>query len=160
MVRVTIIDAQQTISFLAGQDSLLRLVAGCSANPGNIGELLIATDLYQRGIAGAVMAGLMEFDKMLQRQGAGPFQDALEEAKRQDKPLQITFQVIDEASQEEALQPRACDLAVIDLTKYEIHVSPGLQIPPSGEVRIHTGQTLTDKHVTYILPQQWKIEAL
>ena len=159
-MRVTIIDAQQTISFLAGQDSLLRLVAGCSANPGDIGELLIATDLYQRGIASAVMADLIEFDKMLQRQGASPFQDALEEAKRQDEPLQMTFQVIDQTSQEEALQPRAGELAVIDLTACEIHVSPGLQIPSSGEVRIHTGQRLTDKHVTYILPQQWKIEAL
>jgi hypothetical protein len=160
LIRVTIIDTQQTISFLASQDSLLRLVAGCSANPGDAGELLIATDLYQRGIASAVMAGLIEFDKMMQRQGPGSFQETLEQAKRQEQPLAMTFQVIDQASQAEALQPRACDLAIIDLTSCKIRTSPSLQIPPSGEVRIHTGQTPTDKHVTYILPQQWKIEAL
>jgi hypothetical protein len=160
LIRVTIIDAQETISFLASQDSLLRLIAGCSVNPGNVGELLIATDLYQRGIASAVMAGLMEFDKMVQRQGPDSFRNALEQAKQQEQPLMMTFKVIDQASQAEATQPRACELAIIDLTSCKIRTSPGLQIPPSGEVRIHTGQTLTDKHVTYILPQQWKIEAL
>jgi hypothetical protein len=160
LIRVTIIDAQQTISFLASQDSLLRLVAGCSANPGDAGELLIATDLYQRGIASTVMAGLMEFDKMMQRQGPAAFKEALEQAKSQEQPLAMTFQVIDQASQIEALQPRGCELAIIDLTSCKIRTSPSLQIPLSGEVRIHTGQTLTDKHVTYILPQQWIIEAL
>lgn len=160
MIRITIIDSQQTISFLAGRDSLLRLVAGCSANPKDIGELLIATDLYQRGIASAVMAGLMEFDKMMLQQGASPFESALEEAKRMDAPLEMTFQVINTASQTEAMQPRACDLAVIDLPDCKIRVSPNLEIPASGEVRIHNGQTQTNKHVTYILPQQWKIEAL
>jgi hypothetical protein len=159
LIRVTIIDEQQTISFLASHDSLMRLIAGCSSNPGDTGELLIATDLYQRGIASAVMAGLMEFDKMAQRQGPGAFQKALEQAKQQEQPLEITFQVFDEASQEEAIQPRACDLAIIDLTSCKIRTSPGLEIPVSGEVRIHTGEKLTDKHVTYILPQQWKIEA-
>ncbi len=160
MIRVTIIDEQQTISFLASQDGLLRLVAGCSSNPRDAGELLIATDLYQRGIASAVMAGLMEFDKMVQRQGADSFHKALEQARQQEQPLEMTFQVIDEPSQEEALQPRACELAIIDLTACKMRTSPTLQISPSGEVRIHTGQTLTDKHVTYILPQQWKIETL
>jgi len=160
LIRITIIDSKQTISFLAGRDSLLRLVAGCSANPGDIGELLIATDLYQRGIASVVMAGLMDFDKMMLGQGASSFQDALEEAKSQNKPLEMTFQVIDAASQTEALQPRACELAVIDLSDCKIRVSPNLEIPASGEVRIHIGQTQTNKHVTYILPQQWKIEAL
>jgi hypothetical protein len=160
LIRVTIIDAQQTISFLASQDSLFRLVAGCSVNPGDAGELLIATDLYQRGIASAVMAGLMEFDKLVQRLGPGPFREALEQAQLQGQPLEMTFQVIDQASQAEALQPRACELAIIDLTSCSIRTSPSLQIPLSGEVRIHTGQTLTDKHVTYILPQQWKIESL
>lgn len=138
----------------------MRLVAGCSSNPGDTGELLIATDLYQRGIASAVMAGLMEFDKLLQRQGPGAFQEALEQAKQKEQPLAMSFQVIDEASQEEAIQPRACDLAIIDLTSCKILKTQGLEIPPSGEVRIHTGEKLTDKHVTYILPQQWKIEAL
>jgi hypothetical protein len=160
LIRVTIIDTQQTISFLASQDSLLRLVAGCSANPRDAGELLIATDLYQRGIARVVMAGLMEFDKMLQRQGASSFQEALEQAKRQEQPLALTFAVIDQASQAEALQPRVCELAIIDLTSCKIRTTPGLQVPPSGEVRIHSGQTLTDKHVTYILPQHWTIEVL
>ena len=159
MIRVTIIDEQQTISFLTSHDSLLRLVAGCSSNPGDAGELLIATDLYQRGIASVVMAGLMEFDKMVQRQGPEAFQEALEQAKQQEQPLAMTFQVFDEASQEEAIQPRACDLAIIDLTSCKIRTSPSLDVQASGEVRIHTGEKLTDKHVTYILPQQWKIEA-
>jgi hypothetical protein len=160
LIRVTIIDAQQTISFMTSQDSLMRLVAGCSANPGDAAELLIATDLYQHGIASAVMAGLMEFDKMVQRQGPGSFLEALEQAKQQQQPFAMTFQVIDQASQEEALQPRACDLAIIDLTSCKIRTTPNSEIPTSGEVRIHTGQTLTEKHVTYILPQQWKVESL
>jgi hypothetical protein len=70
LIRITIQDTQQTISFPGDEDTLLRLVAGCSVNPTSLAELLIASDIYQRGIAAAIMADLMEFDKTLHREGA------------------------------------------------------------------------------------------
>ncbi len=63
MIRITIKDARQIISFLSDEDIFLRLIAGCSANPSNLGELLIATEIYHRGITATLMGDLMEFDK-------------------------------------------------------------------------------------------------
>ena len=72
----------------------------------------------------------------------------------------MTFQVIDETTETEALVPREGDLVVLDLAQHIVFVSESLDIPLSGEVQIHNGQTQTDKTVTYILPQKWTIKPI
>jgi hypothetical protein len=157
MIRVTIIDAKQTVSFLTTQETARRLVAGCSANPADLGELLIATDIYERGIAGTVMAGLMEFDKAILQKGPHFVQEAITRAQVEKKPLEMTFQVIDEDTEKEARQARQCELVIFDLTTRTIQASQALDITSSGEVRVNSGEGGANPTVTYILPQEWVI---
>jgi hypothetical protein len=160
LIRITIQDAQQTISFPSDEDTLLCLVAGCSVNPTSLGELLIASDIYQRGIAEAIMADMMNFDKTLRRQGPVGIHAVISQAQEQGCPLELAFQVFDDVTGLAATQPGACDLAVIDLTARTIQASAGLKIPASGEVRIRAGDTTPKPTVTYILPQNWKIQPM
>ncbi|MCI0393331.1 MAG: hypothetical protein L0332_20430 [Chloroflexi bacterium] len=160
MIRVTVKDGEQTVSFLASEDTTMRLVAGCSVNPANLGELLVATDVYQRGLTLAVMAELMEFDKALRQKGPVFIHHAISLARARGHPLETAFQAIDEVTESEALRPRDCELVVIDLTRKTIQMSAGLEIPRSGVVTIHSGKALTTQTVTYILPQGWAIQGL
>jgi hypothetical protein len=160
LIRVTITDLEQTVSFLTDQATLQRLIAGCSANPASLGELLIAADIYQRGIAAAVMADLMEFDKAIRQNGTGFIHAAIAQAKARGETFQMTFQVIDEITAEEALNPRGGELVAIDLTSQVIQPSAGVEITRSGEVNVESIQQSPLPTVTYILPEKWTIQAL
>jgi hypothetical protein len=155
---VTIQDAAQTISFLAEQETLMRLIAGCSINPADLSELLIATDIYQRGLAADVMAELMTFDKALHHQGNEFIHQAIQAAKKDRQPLQMAFQVIDKITEREATRPRVCPLAIINLNTRTIYALKGAEISQSGEVRIKTGETDTNQLVSYMLPKDWTIQ--
>ena len=139
---------------------MLCFVAGCSINPANLGELLMATETYQQGITASVMVELMEFDKTLRHKGPGFIHEAISSAHAQGNTLKVTFQVIDEITEREALVPRNCELVVLDLSQYNIIASESLDIPFSNEVHIYNGQTRTNKTVTYILPQNWTIKPI
>lgn len=160
MIRVTIEDDKQAISFLAEYATVLRLIAGCSINPTNLDELLIATDIYQRGLAATLMADLMEFDKVLHRQGAGSIHQKIAQAHQAGQPLKMAFQVIDEITKDESRQPFGCSLALIDLKTRKIQISQDLDIRSKAEVSIQIGETETNRLVSYILPAEWKIEKL
>ena len=160
MIRVTIIDGQQTISFLTNEATLLRLVAGCSVDPADLGELLIASDIYRPEIAAEIMSGLMEFDKTLRHKGPEFIHTAIEQAKAENRAFKMTFQVIDDITKEEAFQSRECDLAVFDLPEQVIRTSKGLEMTTSGEVPLNPERTSSSPTVTYILPQDWVIQNL
>jgi len=160
LIRVTIKDAKQTISFLAEKSTLLRLIAGCSINPADMSELLIASDIYQRGLVADLMAELMTFDKTLHRQGANFIHQAISQADGKGQPLGMAFQVIDESTQNEAFQARRCQLAIIDLTARKIRKSRDLELLSAGEVHIQIDGAETNRQVRYILPQEWEIEDL
>lgn len=159
MIRVTIQDTDQTISFLAEYTTVLRLIAGCSINPKNLDELIVATDIYQRGLAAALMADLMEFDKSLHRQGADFIHQEITQARQAGEPLKATFQVVDDITAEESKQPRGCSLIMIDLINHTIQTSRDLEIPRRSDVNIQIGETQTERLVSYILPEEWEIES-
>jgi hypothetical protein len=157
---MTIKDPEQIVSFLTDEDRMLCFLAGCSINPANLGELLMATEIYQLGVTARIMVDLMEFDKTLRHEGPSFIHEAISSAQAQSKALEITFQVIDEMTEREALVPRENELVVLDLAQHNIIASESLDIPFSDEVYIYHGQTRTNKTVTYILPQNWTIEPI
>ena len=160
MIRVTVKDPQQTVSFLTGRDTLLRLVAACSSKPANLGELLVAGEVYQKGITSEVMAQLMEFDKALRRRGSDFLQEAFDDASGNDASLPAAFQVVGDRSERAALTPREGGLVVIDLVERTIRTSQPEMVAPSGEVLVKVGERTTDQAITYILPKEWSIESL
>lgn len=158
MLRVTIQDANQTISFLTELPTCMRLIAGCSISPKSLDELLIATDIYQRGLVASLMAELMEFDKALHRHGPLAIHQRIAEARQAGQPFKPTFQVIDEMTDEESMRAGGGSLVIIDLNTRRIQTSPDLSIPPKAEVRVQIGETESDRLVSYILPAEWKID--
>jgi hypothetical protein len=157
MVRVTIQDREQTVSFLLDEEAARRVVAACTSDPAGLGDLLAAADLYQQGLAVGVMARLMEFDKALQREGPAFVQRAIAQARAAGRPLEMAFQVVDPATEAESLAARGCDVLHIDLVRRSLVVSGGFVVAPMGKVRIHDGRAETDRVVTYVLPQTWRI---
>jgi len=157
---LTIKDPEQIVSFVTDANRMLHFVAGCSINPANLGELLMATEIYQQGVTARIMVDLMEFDKTLRRKGPSFIHEVISSAQAQNKALEMTFQVIDEMTEREALVPRENELVVLDLAQHNIISSESLDIPFSAEVHIYNDQTQTNKTVTYILPQNWTIEPI
>ena len=160
MIRITIQDKQQIISFPGDEDTLLCLVAGCSVNPTSLAELLVASDVYHRGIAATIMAELMEFDKTLRQEGPDFIHDKISRHQKRGGPLDLTFQVFDDLTRQVATQAVAGELVLIDLTVQTIRASAGVHIPAAGEVQIRAGETARKPTVTYILPQNWTVQPL
>jgi len=158
LIRITILDSHQTVSFPGDEDSLLCLVGGCSANPASLEELLIASDVYKQGIAATLMSDLMDFDKTLQREGADTIHKAIMQAQEQGAALDMTFQVFDEPTRQEAMQARGCELVIIDINSQTIKIPASLNVHPSGEIHIRSGGSIAGPTVTYILPQDWSIQ--
>jgi hypothetical protein len=160
LIRVTISDREQTVSFLADPETLRRLLAACSANPSSLGDLLIAADIYQRGLAAGIMADLMEFDKSLRQQGASGIHAAIRQARAEGKAFAPAFQVFDEITAEEASNPGSDELVAIDLIQQVIRPSAGIAITRSGEVDVAATDKSPRPTVTYILPKRWTMRPL
>jgi hypothetical protein len=157
--RLTIHDSQQTISLFTDRDMATRFLAACSANPNTLEELLLATEVYQRGIATWLMGQLMEFDKAWRQQGSAYLQRAFDTATEgESRPL--IFEVVDELTKRTAFDPSEGALMVLDLPERRIRLTADLQIPREGHVLVRDGRQLTDRTITYILPQSWDFEAL
>ena len=152
-------DREQTISFLAPPAIADRLVAGCAANPTTVGELLLATEVFQRGIASNVMASLMEFDKALHRLGPASAYEVIM-ATKGEGTVQNAFQVVDNQTEVAAFLAVDRGLIILDLRARTIRASENLQVMASGEILAHSGDELSDRAITYILPQEWSVETL
>lgn len=158
-IRVTIHDHEQTISLLADRQTAMRLVAGCSSNPQTLDELLLATEVYQQGIAAWLMSELMEFDKAWRRGGAAYLRRAFDaDADGAEQP--VAFEVVDAQTEKAAAARADGALLVIDLPARHIRLAGAVEIPAEGEVLVHDGRQVTDRTITYILPQTWHIDAL
>jgi len=114
------------------------------------------------------MASLMEFDKALRRLGPSSAYAttayAATAAAEGEESVRNAFQVVDEPTRAAAFLPRGAGpgagLIILDLPQRTIRASGNLPIPASGEILAHDGKALTDRAITYILPQEWSIQTL
>lgn len=156
MNRVTLKDAAQTVTFLTDADIASRLIAGCSSNPGTIGELLLATEVFRRGITTAIMSGLIAFDKTHQHEG--PAQAlALATAATDEGIIWGAVQVVDDQTRALAHDDGDTPLLVVDLAARTIRASGAFEVQTSGEIQAHDGKGLTGRAITYVLPQEWDV---
>jgi hypothetical protein len=149
MIRISLHDPHQTISFLASEATARRLVAACASRPDTIGELLVAAEVFEPGIATTIMADLMAFDKAIERHGPAYAAGAA----AQGRP----FQVVDDATAATARTPAGGALLLIDVAARRIHPSPTLAIPREGEL-LAQDDSPTPRRITYTLPREWAIE--
>lgn len=149
MLRITLRDGEQTISFSEGLETARRLVAACASRPESIGELLIAAEVFERGIAARLMDELMTFDKGLQREGAAFTSRALDGGG--------AFQVVDAATEEAALAPLGEGLVLVDIPAQRIGHSAGIELAAEGEVGARDDTGLSERRITYVLPKEWAL---
>jgi hypothetical protein len=149
VLRITLRDGDQTISFVEGPQTARRLVAACASRPTTIGELLVAAEVFERGIAARLMGDLMAFDKGLQREGPAFANRALAGS--------AAFQVVDAATEEAALAPREDGLVLVDIPAQRIHHTPTIALSAEGEVAARDREGLSERRITYVLPNEWQL---
>lgn len=159
MIRVTLKDTEQTISFLTTTGVARRLVAACAANPNAAGELLRATEIFQRGVAVAVMNSLMTFDKTLQQHGLAQAQQALNAHPESNDIVHGAFQVVNDETEALASSPAGNGLLILDLARRAITAAGDFTVEVEGEIRAHNGEALTDRSITYVLPKTWTVHS-
>lgn len=160
MVRLTLRDAQQAVSFLVEEEVLRRMVAACSTNPSTLEGFLLAAEAYQGGITQRVFDELMEFDRVCAREGLSAVQRQIQAARQRGEQYPFAFEVVDEVTEEESRAARGTGLVLIDLTQKTIRTSPGLEMPVYAEIQLHDGTELTGESVTYRLAAEWKVGSL
>lgn len=157
MNRVTLKDATQTVTFLTDAGIASRLIAGCSSNPGTIGELLLATEVFRRGITVAIMNGLIAFDKVHQHEGPAKALEMATAATDEDL-IWGAVQVVDDQTAALAHDDGDAPLLILDLTTRTIRASGAVEVQTSGEIQAHDGKGLTGRAITYVLPQEWDVQ--
>jgi hypothetical protein len=62
-IRLTVVDEEGTVSFVAHASAAVALTAACSHNPMRLRELLDASERYDRALRTLVLQGLAVFDE-------------------------------------------------------------------------------------------------
>ncbi len=156
LLRLTIIDPDGGVSFVAHGEALPALLKACATNPERLAELLERADPYYHGLRQRVENGLAMFDE---RNGDGhneAIHRALQHALPDESPL---FRIVDEVTREASLRPVKAGAVIINLVARRIiQIQNGYQeITRTGRGRIFDGERLTDNTFTYQLPKSWAL---
>lgn len=156
LLRITIVDPEGGISFVADAEALPAFVAACSRNPSTADELLQYVDTNYGGIRERVLNGLAIFDE---RNGNGNYA-AIHQALAFCAPHELPpFRVVDEATREASLRPVKAGAVLFNLRKKRIVQIQNTwrEITRSGRAPVFDGESHTGRMFTYRLPRDWAI---
>lgn len=155
-MRITVVDAQGTVSFVAHSSAVLALTASCAANPETLGELLDHSKKYDRGLRDLVLNGLAVFDEHNLPTDTRAIHQQLTTLAPRETPV---FRVLDEVTREASLQPVRAGVVLFNLPRKRIVQISNTDEPlaRSGEVNYHNGKFLSIRAFDYELPPDWSI---
>ena len=156
VMRLTIIDAIGTASFIAHSSAALALTAACSTNPATLDELLTASQRYDRGLRSLVVRGLTIFDE----HNLPDQLDAIHRQLAELPPREIPpFRVFDAITLEASLRPVRAGVVLYNLPARRIVQIENTYEPlaRAGEVNYHNGKFLSIRLLPYELPPAWSI---
>jgi len=155
-IRFTIIDDNQTISFVGPCHAIKMLAAACSAQPASIRDLLDRCKVYDPDLIESVLFGLAIFDEHNTPEFPEAFHRAIETQASSDLP---PFRVIDDATKRASQVQAGSGLIIINLRARRI-----IQVQNSyADVqRVDRGRVRRDGKPTtflyhYKLPDEWRI---
>ncbi len=156
LLRMTIIDRDGAVSFIAHGEALPALLKACATNPGDMDELLARSEPYYQGLHERVVNGIAMFDE---RNSAGHYDAihaALERARPDESPL---FRVVDDVTREASLQPVKAGAVIFNLIDRRIVTLQNgyREITRNGRGEIFDGERLTGATYTYRLPNSWAL---
>ena len=156
LVRITIVDAGGSISFVADAEALPALVAACSRNPATADELLLHTDANYGGLRERVLNGLAIFDERNIEGNANAIHQAIAFCAPHELP---PFRVVDELTREISLRPVKVGAVLFNLIQKRIVQIQNSyrEITRSGRAPVFDGESHTGRMFTYRLPRDWAI---
>jgi hypothetical protein len=155
-MRLTIVDAQSTVSFVAHSSAVVALTAACASDPTTLHDLLTASQRYDRGLRQHVLHGLAIFDEHNLAEDLHVIHRQLAELPARETPV---FRVLDAVTREASLRPVRAGNVLFNLPAKRIVQIENTYEPlaRTGEVNFHNGKFLSIRVLPYALPPAWSI---
>ena len=156
VMRFTIIDGEQAISFVDTCDMLAALVVTCAEDPRDIDELLSKCNRYAPGFCNWARNGLAIFDE----HNAPGRLDAVHEELRTLPPHEVPlFRVLDETLREASLQPVKAGVVLFNLPErriVQIH-NTWAEVNRRGQLPVVGDSPDRPRYIAYELPEAWSV---
>jgi hypothetical protein len=156
VMRLTVVDAEGAVSFIAHTSAAVALTAACAEDPATLGGLLHASQRYDKGLRGRVLEGLEVFDRHNDRENLRIIHGLLATLPPREMPA---FRVLDDVTRQASLDPVRAGLVLYNLVKKRIVQIQNTYEPlaRTGEVNYHNGKFLSMRLLKYELPPHWSI---
>jgi hypothetical protein len=156
VMRFTVVDGHETVSFVARSSALTALVAACAEDPVSLRALLDATQRYDRTLRDEVLNGLAVFDEHNVPDNYAVIQEQLRTLPAQETPV---FRVVDEQTRNASLESVKAGVVLFNLPHKRIVQIQNMYetIERAGTVNYHNGRFLSRREFTYELPASWSI---
>jgi hypothetical protein len=156
LMRLTLIDEDGAISFVAHGEALPALLKACASRPRNLEELLERAEPFYHGLQERVQNGLAMFDERNAPGSYAAIHSALSLARPEESPL---FRIVDEETREASLRPVKAGAIVINLKDQRIIQLQNAyqEIRRTGRGRVFDGERMTNAIFTYRLPKDWAL---
>jgi len=156
LFRLTIIDPNGGISFVAHGEALPALLKACASDPGGTPELIARAEPYYRGLQERIENGLAMFDERNTPGHYDAIHSALAQARPDESPL---FRIVDDVTREASLRPVKAGAVVFNLMDRRIITLQNgyREITRSGRGEVFDGERMTGARFTYRLPQTWAL---
>ncbi|HEY7974761.1 MAG TPA: hypothetical protein VID72_05420 [Ktedonobacterales bacterium] len=155
-IRLTVVDEEGTVSFVAHASAAVALTAACSHNPTRLRDLLDASERYDRALRTIVLRGLAVFDEHNLPGELSHIHTQLDQLPPRKSPV---FRVLDPITREASLQPVRAGVVLYNLPARRIVQIENTYEPlaQSGEVNYHNGRFLSMRLLPYQLAADWMI---
>ncbi|GAC1451580.1 MAG: hypothetical protein PVSMB4_11530 [Ktedonobacterales bacterium] len=156
VMRLTVIDARGTVSFVAHTSAAVALTAACATDPVSLDDLLSASLRYDRRLRDTVLEGLAVFDRHNHAQDLRVIHGLLATLPGRDMPV---FRVLDDVTRQVSLEPVRAGVVLFNLLDKRIVQIQNTYEPllRAGEVNYHNGRFLSRRLFAYELPARWSI---
>ncbi|HLJ81881.1 MAG TPA: hypothetical protein VKT52_10370 [Ktedonobacterales bacterium] len=156
VMRLTVVDPQGTVSFVAHSSAAMALTAACAQDPATLADLLDASKKYDRGLHDIVTNGLSVFDEHNVPGDTRAIAAQLAQLPPRDTPV---FRVLDEQTREASLRPVRAGAILFNLVRKRIVQIANTDeiLARAGEVNYHNGKFLSRRVFEYELPPHWSI---
>jgi hypothetical protein len=155
-MRMTVVDRDGTVSFVARSSAALALTAACATDPASLDGLLTASQRYDRSLREQVLDGLAVFDRHNSVADLRIIHGLLATLPPRDMPV---FRVLDAQTRQASLDSVRAGVVLYNLIRKRIVQIQNTYEPlaRAGEVHYHNGRFLSIRLLAYELPAYWSI---
>jgi hypothetical protein len=156
VMRLTVVDARGTVSFVAHTSAAVALTAACADDPASLEALLESSRRFDRDLCRRVLDGLAVFDRHNDVADLRVIHGLLATLPPRDLPV---FRVLDATTRQASLDPVRAGVVLYNLVGKRIVQIQNTYEPlaRAGAVNYHNGRFLSIRLLNYELPPHWSI---